>query len=362
MIFFRNDYGEGCIEPILDLIKKANEQSNPGYGEDKYCRQAADLIRSKMVDFHPDIHFVVGGTLANLIILKHLLRPYEGVISCDTGHINVHETGAVEAIGHKIITVPNANGKLTCNAIRHCVEEAKLQYAHMVMPKVVYISNATELGTVYTRKEMEDLRAICDELGLYLFMDGARLGSALMSGVVDYSLNDLSRWCDVYYIGGTKNGALFGEAIVIPNEQLKPYFRFVQKQTGGLLAKGWLLGIQFIGLFENDDFYKCAKHANDLAKKIQDAIIEYRYPVYTRSCTNQVFFVASPEQYDYLRSRVDFEVWDRWRDNYIIRLVTSWHTKEDEVEYLIVYLKEASQIEQKAYEDSSDGDDGESEE
>lgn len=340
MIFFRNDYGTGCIPEILKLLEKANDVICPGYGEDDYCKKAAELIQSKMVDVNADIHFIVSGTLTNLTILKHMLRPYEGVVCCDTGHINIHETGAVEATGHKILVVPNSNGKITAAAVRAEYEKSQLQYSHMVYPKVVYISNTTELGTVYTRKELEELRAVCDEFGLYLFMDGARLGAAIMSGV-DYTLNDVGKWCDIFYIGGTKNGALMGEAVVITNEELKKYFRFVQKQTGAMLAKGWLLGIQFIGLFENDAFYKCAKHANDMANTIQEAITEIGYPLYVKSDSNQIFLMVTQEQYDYLKERVDFEIWDTWKNYYIIRFVTSWKTTSDEVDYLIVYLKEA---------------------
>ena len=209
-----------------------------------------------MVDHTVDVHFISGGTLTNQTVIKSMLRPFEAVISCDTGHIATHETGAIEATGHKVITVQNVNGKLTPALIQKSFDEHMLTYEHLVYPKMVYISNATEFGTVYTREELIALHEKCQELGLYLYMDGARLGAALMSGV-DYSLNDLAAWCDVFYIGGTKNGALMGEAVVIINDSLKPYFRFCMKQNGAMMAKGWLLGIQIAGLFEHDAFYTC---------------------------------------------------------------------------------------------------------
>lgn len=345
MLFFKNDYGQGCIPEILDLLKEANDDNNNGYGQDDYCKKAEELICSKISDVSVDVHFIVGGTLTNLTILKHILRPFEAVVACDTGHIATHETGSIEAIGHKVIVVPNASGKITPAAIRKVYDEHMLQFEHMVFPKVVYISNASELGTVYSRKEMEELRKICDELNLYLMMDGARLASALMSGV-DYTLNDCAKWCDIFYIGGTKIGALFGEAIVISNDQLKPYFRFIMKQSGAMLAKGWLLGLQFIGLFQSDQFYLYAKQENEMAMQVQKKALELGYPLFMKSETNQIFLVVTHDEYEYLKTRVEFEIWDYWNDDPVIRFVTSWHTSQEEVDYLIVYLEEAKQKEQ----------------
>lgn len=343
MIFFRNDYGEGCIEPILELLKKSNEESHPGYGQDDYTSKAAEMIRAKMPDTQVDVHFIVAGTLANLTSIRHLLRPHEIVLSADTAHIFVHEAGAVEASGHKIRIISNSNGKLTGASVEKKYLEIHDDPNYFMEPKLVYISNATELGTVYTRAELEGLRAVCDKYNMYLMMDGARIGAALMSGV-DYDFNDLAKWCDIFTIGGTKNGALFGEAIVISNPSIKPYFRYIQKQSGALLAKGWLLGLQFIGLFENDDFFKCAKHANDMAQDVQNEIIKLGYPLYMKSSTNQIFVVLNPVQYEYLKERVDFEVWGQWDNDIIIRLVASWHTTQDEIDYLKVYLREAMDL------------------
>lgn len=343
MLFFRNDYGEGCIEPIMKLLQESNEESHPGYGEDDYTEKAIALLKSKMPETDVDIHFIATGTLANLTMIRHILRPYELVIAADTAHIFVHEAGAIEASGHKIRIVTNANGKLSAASIEKKYLEIVEDPNYYMQPRMVYLSNATEVATVYTRKELEDIRAVCDHYGLYLLMDGARVGAALMSGV-DYSLNDLAKWCDIFSIGGTKNGALFGEAIVISNPALKPYFRYIQKQSGALLAKGWLMGLQFIGLFEHDAFYQCAAHANRMAQDVQDEIIKLGYPLYMKSTTNQVFVVLNPVQYEYLKSRVDFEIWGQWDNDIIIRLVASWHTTEEETDYLKVYLHEAMKL------------------
>ncbi len=343
MIFFRNDYGEGCVEPILKLLQKSNEESHPGYGTDEYTAKAAKLIQSKLPDTPADIHFIVSGTLANLTMIRHCLRPYEVVLAADTAHIVVHEAGAIEALGHKVFTIPNSNGKITPSSLEKCYLRINQDETIFQVPRLVYISNSTELGTVYSRDELEKLSEICRKFDMYLMMDGARLGPALMSGV-DYTLNDVAKWCDIFDIGGTKNGALFGEAVVITNPELKPYFRYVQKQSGAIMAKGWLIALQFIGLFEDDDFYKCARHANEMARQIQDYAIELGYPIYMRSATNQVFLVMNNMELKYLKERIDFELWGTWDNDTVIRLCTSWHTSQDEIDYLKVYLQEAMDL------------------
>lgn len=343
MLFFRNDYGIGCIDEILELLGKANMETNSAYGQDKYCFKASQIIKSKMVDQNVDVHFVSGGTQTNQVMIKAALRPYEAVIATDSGHIATHETGSIEATGHKVITVNGGNGKLTPAAVKKAYNDHMLQYEHMVLPKLVYISNSTELGTVYSRSELEALRDVCDRLGLYLMMDGARIGVALMSGV-DYTLNDIARWCDMFYIGGTKNGALLGEAIIIRNDELKKNFRFILKQNGALLAKGWLLGVQFIGLFENDAFYRIAEHSNKMARQIQDALPELGYPLYMRSDTNQVFLTVNPGQFEYLKKYVQFETWIVRDGGYVIRFVTNWLTTQEEVDELIIHLTKAKVV------------------
>lgn len=338
MVFFRNDYGEGCIEPIMKLLEQANEESNPGYGEDQYSKRAAELIQSKLPDVPADIHFIVSGTLTNIVMLRHVLRPYEAVLCPDTAHIVQHEAGAVEASGHKIITIANNAGKLTAASIQKAIQAVTNDPHSFLLPKLIYISNATELGTVYTRQELESISRVARDNGLYLMIDGARMGQALMSGI-DYSLNDIAKWCDLFSIGGTKNGALFGEAVVITNDELKPYFRYVQKQSGAILAKGWLIAMQFIGLFENDAFYRTASYANELGRKIQDEAVRLGYPLFMRSTTNQIFLVLNQIQYEYLKDKVDFEVWDYWDESIIIRLVVSWHTSKQAVSTLCQYLQ-----------------------
>lgn len=340
MLFFRNDYGQGCIPEILEYMNSTNGNSYTGYGMDEICQKAKQYIQSQISDYDVDIHFLVGGTITNQTIIKACLKPFEAVIACDTGHIATHETGAIEAVGHKVITVNNYAGKINPADIKKEFDEHMLTYEHMVYPKMVYISNATEYGTVYTIEELKEIRQICDELGLYLMMDGARLGVALMSGV-DYTLNDLANLCDVFYIGGTKNGALIGEAVIISNPELKPYFRFMMKQNGAMLAKGWLLGIQFLGLFETDAFYTYAKHSIDLAQKIQNTLQDLGYALFMKSDTNQIFVNVTKEQFQYLIDNIDFEIWEKCDDHYVIRFVTSWHTTQEEVDSLCAYLKEA---------------------
>lgn len=341
MLFFRNDYGQGCIPEITKLMNETNGNSYTGYGMDSICQKAMDAIKKHIPDYDVDVHFLVGGTITNQTIIKACLKPFEAVIACDTGHISTHETGAIEAVGHKVIPVSNYAGKINPSDIKKEFDKHMLTYEHMVYPKMVYISNATEYGTVYTLDELKEIRRVCDELGLYLMMDGARLGVALTSGV-DYTLNDLANLCDVFYIGGTKNGALFGEAVVISNPNLKPFFRFVMKQNGAMLAKGWLLGIQFLGLFEKDVFFDYAKHSIDLAQKIQDTLQELGYALFMKSDTNQIFVNVTKEQFQYLSEKVDFEIWEKCDDHYVIRFVTSWHTTNEEVDTLCMYLKEVS--------------------
>ena len=339
MLFFRNDYGQGCIPEILELMNSTNGQSYTGYSQDEICKEAKDAILKYIPDVDVDIHFLVGGTITNQTIIKHILKPYEAVIACDSGHIATHETGSIEAVGHKVITIKNENGKIQPNDIKKVFEDHMLTYEHMVYPKMVYLSNATEYGTVYTKEELLNIRKVCDELGLYLMMDGARLGVALATNP-DYDLNDLASICDVFYIGGTKNGALIGEAVVISNDVLKPHFRFTMKQNGAMLAKGWLLGIQFLGLFKNNNFIKYAEHELNLARDIQNFLVNHGYSLFMKSDTNQIFVKVSKEQYVYLVDKVDFEIWEKNEDYYVIRFVTSWHTTSKEVNELYSLLEQ----------------------
>jgi threonine aldolase len=261
MISFRNDYSEVAHPRIIEKLLECATQQNDGYGLDLHSRNAADSIR-RWLGVDADIHFIPGGTQTNLLAISACLRPFECVISCDTGHVNVHETGAIEGTGHKVVTVPHMSGKLTPDGIRSAVEYHADE--HMVKPRMVYLSNSTELGTIYTKAELTEIRKVCDELGLLLFLDGARLGSALTSVFNDLTLSDLAELCDLFYIGGTKNGAMFGEALVIVNPLLKPDFRYMIKNRGAMLAKGFVTGMQFEVLFEGEEplYFALAEHAN----------------------------------------------------------------------------------------------------
>ena len=340
-ILFQCDYNEGAHPKVLERLVQTNMEQTPGYSEDKYCEEAREKIRKACGDDSLAVHFLVGGTQTNVTVINAALRKHQGVLCAVTGHINVHETGAVEACGHKVLGLESPDGKITAAQVAEAYEAHihNDSFEHMVQPKMVYISNATEYGTVYTLDELKNIRTVCDELGLYLMMDGARLGVALST--VDYTLNDLANICDVFYIGGTKNGALMGEAVVISNPELKPYFRFVMKQNGAMLAKGWLLGIQFLGLFEHDAFFGYAKQSVVLAQKIQSKLQELGYALFMKSDTNQIFVNVSKEQYQFLSENIDFEIWEKCDDHYVIRFVTSWHTSEDEVNALITYLEQA---------------------
>lgn len=331
---FTNDYSEGAHPRILESLMKSNLIQHTGYGLDCHTEHAACLIRKEIKCENADVHLIVGGTQTNLIVISSALRPYQAVISASTGHINVHETGAIEATGHKVLAMPAADGKLTPALIQEALDFHTDE--HMVQPKMVYISNSTEIGTQYKKAEVEALHHICRQKGLYLFMDGARLGSALTSSVNDLTLEDIARLTDVFYIGGTKNGALFGEALVILNEELKPDFRFMVKQRGAMLAKGWLLGVQFEELFQNHLFYELANHANEMADQLKKALIAKGYSFAYDSSTNQLFPIFSDEKIACLEKEFSFNIDKRIDENHrSIRLVTSWATTQEGVQAFI---------------------------
>lgn len=341
MYSFTNDYSEGAHPRILEALLNANLIQHTGYSLDSHTDHARELIRKEILCPDADIHLIVGGTQTNLITISTALRPYQAVISAATGHINVHETGAIEATGHKVLTVDTADGKLTPDCVRQVLDFHTDE--HMVQPKMVYISNSTEMGTQYTKAELEKLHHICRQKNLYLFMDGARLGSALTSPAGDLTLADIAQLTDIFYIGGTKNGALFGEALVIINEELKPDFRYMIKQRGAMLAKGWLLGIQFEELFQNNLFYDMAAHANRMAACLKKAIADKGYSFACDSCTNQLFPIFPDEMIEHLKKDFTFNM-DRRIDgsHCSIRLVTSWATKEEGIEAFIKALDDFS--------------------
>lgn len=328
---FSNDYSEGAHPAIMDALMETNDEQSVGYGLDTYCEEARKKIKNMLQYDNCDIHFLVGGTQANTTIIASALRPYEAVIAVHSGHINVHETGAIEASGHKVISVEGSNGKMTVEAI--CQAVALHEDEHMVKPAMVYISNATEVGTIYTKKELSALSEICHELGLYLFMDGARLGAALSASDNDLSFHDLCKYVDVFYIGGTKNGALFGEAVVIVHENLKTNFRYMIKQRGGMLAKGRLLGIQFAKLMEDNRYLTLASHANEMAQQMQKCMKECGVTFYIETTTNQIFPILSNGCIQKLQKEYLFQTWEVIDELHTaVRFVTSWATSKEAVE------------------------------
>ncbi|MCL1632832.1 aminotransferase class I/II-fold pyridoxal phosphate-dependent enzyme [Sporolactobacillus sp. CPB3-1] len=340
MYSFKNDYSEGAHPQILNALIETNLVQEDGYGEDQYSLQAAKLLREKMNDDEVAIHFLTGGTQANLTAIAAFLRPHEAAVAAATGHINVHETGAIEATGHKVLAVPSGkDGKLTPTGIQSLLDAHPDE--HMVKPKLVYISDTTENGAVYTKKELEALNAFCKNRHLYLYLDGARLGSALTSPANDLQLSDLPKLVDAFYVGGTKNGALIGEALVICNDALKDDFRFIMKQRGAMLAKGRLTGIQFLVLFRDNLFFDLAAHANAMALKLSNAIQEAGYAFLTPPVSNQIFPILPHSLLDTLHQQFHFFDWEKIdHEHSAARLVTSWATKEEAIDAFIASLKE----------------------
>ena len=344
MLRFECDYGEGAAPAVLDLLQQTNFDQTPGYGEDEYCAKAAAQIRSLCDAPDADVHFFVGATQANLTVIAAALKPWQGVLCADSGHIHVHETGAVEATGHKCLALPGKNGKITARQVRKAVEEhrANASHEHEVQPGMVYISNPTEVGTLYNKEELTELSAACYELGLYLFVDGARMAYGLTSPANDLSLQDYAALCDVFYLGGTKCGALFGEAVVITNDDLKPDFRYCIKQHGGMLAKGRLLGEQFLALLDGEDggetslYFTMARHANEQALHIRAAFEAKGCKVLHDSPTNQQFFVLPDEWDAKLTERYAMTHMGKPDKHHTaVRICTSWATKDETVEQLI---------------------------
>jgi threonine aldolase len=337
MILFNNDYSEGAHPRVLEKLTSTNFEQTEGYGTDRYCREAAMLIKKLCARPEADVHFLVGGTQTNLTVISACLRPHQGAVAAVTGHINTHESGAIEATGHKVLAVPSTDGKLTAAAVKvvyntHYDDDAR---EHEVQPKLVYISNPTELGTIYTKAELTEISQVCRDCGFYLFLDGARLGFALTADGNDLDLPALARLCDVFYIGGTKNGALFGEALVITNDALKPDFRYFIKQKGALLAKGRLLGLQFTALLEDNVYFETARRANELAGIIKAACIAKGYPLLINSPTNQQFPILPDTVLIRLKANYGYTYWERIDPQHsAVRFCTSWATKPEDVQAL----------------------------
>jgi threonine aldolase len=331
---FKNDYSEGAHPNILKALADTNLIQEDGYSLDSFSSQARELIKTRINAPNSDVHFVSGGTQANLIVISSVLKPHQSVIAATTAHIAVHEAGAIEATGHKICTVPTSDGKLTVDHIQSILNEHTDE--HMVQPKLVFISNSTEVGSIYTKSELQKISDYCRKNDLILYLDGARLGSALSSKASDLTIEDITQLVDIYYIGGTKNGALLGEAIVINRDDLKEDFRFYLKQKGALLAKGRLIGIQFLELFKDDLFFQLANHANQMASEIAEAIKQAGYEFLAAPVSNQVFPVLPNQVIEKLSQKYGFYVWQKIDDNQsAIRLVTSWATPQEVVAQFI---------------------------
>jgi len=338
MYSLKNDYSEGAHPQILEALLKTNLEQSEGYGEDKYCKEAKKLIKEKLQNDNVDIHFIPGGTQTNLISIAAFLRPHEASIAANTGHIFVHETGAIEATGHKVISVNVEDGKLRKEHVLSVLKEHTDE--HMVKPKLVYISNSTEIGTIYKKSELEELSQVCRENNLLLYMDGARLGSALCCRGNDLKLSDFTNLTDAFYIGGTKNGAFMGEALVICNDNLKEDFRYHIKQRGALFAKGRLLGIQFMELFRDNLFFEIGQHANDMADILRNGINELGNKYLVDSHSNQIFPILPNTVIEKLQEKYSFMIWaSEDENNSSIRLVTSWATNKEAVLKFIEDLK-----------------------
>lgn len=337
MIRFENDYTRGAHPRILARLVATNEEQTPGYGADSYCEKASKIIKDLCDQQSADVHFLAGGTITNLTVITSILRPHEAVIAPATGHIAVAETGAIEATGHKIITLPTATGKITAEQIRTVVDIA--ENVHAPRPGMIFISQSTELGGVYTKAELLAIKKVANEFEIPLFIDGARLGYGLASKECDVTLADIAKICDVFYIGGTKVGALFGEAVVIVNDKLKRDFRYIMKQRGGLFAKGRLLGVQFEEFFKDGLYDEVAQHAVKLAMQIKEALTEVGISLKYPATTNQLFIDFTDEQFELISQKYVLAPWEKIEGRTIARLCTDWSTREEDVEEFIADIR-----------------------
>lgn len=342
MIYFDNDYTEGAHPQVLERLVETNMIQAPGYGLDQFTMNAKEILKTLCDNQDIDIHFLSSGTQTNLIIIAAALRLYQGVITADTGHILQLEAGAIEAVGHKLLTIPGQQGKIQAEAVAEVAENYAQNTAkfHQIEPGMVYISHPTETGTLYTKRELKDLRAVCDTYNMKLFIDGARLGYGLAAETNDLSLHEITELSDVFYIGGTKIGALFGEAAVIRNDEIKKGFKTVMKQKGGLLAKGRALGIQFETLFKDNLYFDISEYAVKQAMRIKEALlnegIELKYEAYT----NQLFPILTDEQIAQIKEKYTVWVFGRETETTsIVRMCTSWGTTVENVDSLIEDIK-----------------------
>ena len=341
MIRLNCDYLEGCHPSILEKLTATNLEQTPGYGMDHHCKEAADMICSAFSCKESAVHFLVGGTQANMTVIAAALRPYEGVLCAETGHINVHETGAIESTGHKCLALPHQNGLISGSQVA-VAAATQADDEHTVRPGMVYISMSTEVGTVYNRSQLKDLYYTCRQLGLYLFIDGARLGYGLAAPTGDLTAADIAKFSDVFTVGGTKMGALFGEAVVINNPELNVRFRYMMKQKGAMLAKGRLLGLQFSALMENGLYFELGKRAVAQAMRIRTALMEAGFAFDVDSPTNQLFPIFTNEQWEKIEElgfKLEF-IGRQDEEHVVLRVCTSWCTPDEYVDQFIAALKE----------------------
>ena len=339
MIRLSCDYHEGCHPKVLERLIETNMEQTVGYGMDPYCQAAAEKIKAAFACQEAAVHFLVGGTQTNTTVIAAALRPYEGVLCAHTGHINTHETGAIESSGHKCLILRGKDGRITASQVS-VATALQADDEHTVRPGMVYISLSTELGTVYNLAQLADLHYTCRQHGLYLFIDGARLGYALAAPTGDLTPADIAKYCDVFTVGGTKVGAMFGEAVVIVNPELNTRFRYMMKQRGGMLAKGRLLGVQFSALMEDGLYFEIGKKAVDQAMRIRTALLEKGIPLLVDSPTNQLFPIFSDEQAEALEDDFDLAFFERIDETHVaLRVCTSWATPDAYVEQFIAAVK-----------------------
>ncbi|WP_370837727.1 threonine aldolase family protein [Intestinibacter bartlettii] len=341
MLYFENDYSEGAHPKILEALTKTNYEGLSGYGSDEYCERAKEKIKKACGCNDAEVYFLVGGTQTNQIVIDTMLQPYEGVVAATTGHVNVHEAGAIEFTGHKVLTVPEHDGKMHAEELKDFIETFYDDEAHehMVFPGMVYISHPTEYGTLYTKEELIKISDVCKQFEIPLFLDGARLGYGVMAKDTDIDIKTIAKYCDVFYIGGTKVGALCGEAVVFTKNNMPKHFTTRVKQHGALLAKGRLLGIQFDILFTDDLYFEIAKNAIDTAEVLKKGLADKGYKFYLDSPTNQQFIVLENDKLERLAKDVRYSFWEKYDDTHtVIRFATSWATKMGDVEALIDLL------------------------
>lgn len=341
MINLRNDYCGVCHPKILEALCSKSKNTYVGYGLDNESIEAESKIKMLINNFNASVYFTVGGTSTNKIVIAHALKSYGAVIACDSGHINVHETGAIEATGHKVITAPNVNGKLIAKDVEELIKGHP--DFHMVKPGIVYISNSTEYGTVYTKSELISLSNVCKKYKLYFYIDGARLGCALTSKVCDYTIEEMASLCDAFYIGGTKNGLILGEALVVTNETLNEDIRYAIKCHGGMYAKGFVNGIMFNELFSNNLFFEIAKNENKLAEKLYNELSKLGVKFLFKQETNQIFPIFDNSLISELEKEISFEIWSSNEDSTTIRFVTSFLTSDEDINNVIHLIKNIKQ-------------------